>query len=217
MELMYPVDLIIFDVDGTLVDSAQDLIASVNVTLESIGLPREDPDVVQSYIGDGVRKLVERALGQEQQRLYPRAVEVFRKHYDEHLLDHTRLYPGTEDVLAHFSHKKKAVLTNKSYGFTVKILQGLNILHNFEEVVGADSTPYLKPEPYAIFRIIEDLRARSERTVMIGDGVKDIEAAKSAGVKSCGVLYGYTNRERLLNVSPDFLCEKIQDLKEILF
>jgi phosphoglycolate phosphatase len=217
MELMYPVDLIIFDVDGTLVDSAHDLIVSVNYTLEAIGLPREDPAMIQSFIGDGVRKLVERSLGSEYQHLYLKAVEVFRAHYNEHLLDHTRLYPGTEDVLAHFSHKKKAVLTNKSYGFTVKILQGLNILHNFEEVVGADSTPYLKPEPYAIFRIIEDLRARSERTVMIGDGVKDIEAAKSAGVKSCGVLYGYTNRERLLNVSPDFLCEKIQDLKEILF
>ena len=212
---MYPVDLIIFDVDGTLVDSAQDLIASVNFTLKEIGLPGEDSAQIQSYIGDGVRKLVERALGQEQHRLYPRAVEVFRKHYDEHLLDHTRLYPGIEDVLAHFSHKKKAVLTNKSYGFTVKILKGLNILHNFEEVVGADTTPYLKPEPYGIYRIMENLRVKKEKAVIIGDGVRDIEAAKSAGVKSCAVLYGYTDRERLMKINPDFSCERIQDLKEM--
>jgi phosphoglycolate phosphatase len=213
---MYPVDLIIFDVDGTLIDSVKDLIDSVNFTLEAIGLPKEDPALVQSFIGDGVRKLVERSLGQEHQHLYPKTVEVFRKHYHEHLLDHTKLYPGTEEVLAHFSQKKKAVLTNKSYGFTVKILEGLSILNYFEEVVGADTTPYLKPEPYGIFRIIEDLRVQKEKTVLVGDGVKDIEAAKNAGIKSCAVLSGYTEREQLMNAKPDFFCERILDLKEIL-
>jgi len=213
---MYPVDLIIFDVDGTLVDSAHDLIVSVNCTLEAIGLPKEDPAVIQSFIGDGVRKLVERSLGYEHQHLYPRAVEVFRAHYNEHLLDQTRLYPGTEEVLAYFSHKKKAVLTNKSYGFTVKILEGLKILDYFEEVVGSDTTPYLKPEPYGIYRILENLRAKKEKTVIIGDGVRDIEAAKNAGIKSCAALYGYTDRERLMKINPDFFCETILNLRELL-
>jgi len=213
---MYPVDLIIFDVDGTLVDSAQDLIASVNFTLKAIGLPGEDSAQIQSYIGDGVRKLVERSLGYKFQHLYPKAVEVFRAHYHEHLLDQTRLYPGTEEVLAYFSHKKKAVLTNKSYGFTVKILEGLKILDYFEEVVGSDTTPYLKPEPYGIYRIMENLRVKKEKAVIIGDGVRDIEAAKNAGIKSCAALYGYTDRERLMKINPDFFCETILNLRELL-
>jgi phosphoglycolate phosphatase len=213
---MYPVDLIIFDVDGTLIDSAKDLIDSVNYTLEAIGLPREDPELVRGYIGDGVRKLVERSLGTELQNLYPRAVEIFRAYYDEHLLDQTKLYPGTEEVLHHFARKKKAVLTNKSAGFTLKILKGLSILQHFEAVVGADTTPYLKPEPYGVLKIIDDLNVEKERAVMVGDGVRDIEAAKNAGIKSCAVLYGYTDRERLLTIKPDLFCERIQELKEIL-
>jgi len=214
---MYPVDLIIFDVDGTLIDSAKDLIDSVNFTLEAIGLPKEDPEQVQSFIGDGVRKLVERSLGQEHQHLYPKAVEIFRAYYDEHLLDQTRLYPGVEEILAHFASKKRAILTNKSERFTVKILKGLNILTHFEEVVGSDNTAYLKPEPYGIFKIIEDLKIEKKRAVMVGDGVRDIEAAQNAGIKSCAVLYGYTDKERLLNVKPDFFCEKIFQLKEIFY
>lgn len=212
---MYPVELIIFDLDGTLVDSASDLISSVNFTLETLGLPEEDPKLIRSFIGDGVRKLIERSLGSEYPHLYLKAVEVFRFHYNEHLLDQTKLYQGTEEVLIHFSPKKKAVLTNKSYEFTVKILKGLKIFDYFDEIVGADSIPYLKPEPHGIINILENLKVKKEKAVIIGDSVRDIEAGKKAGIKCCAALYGYTSSSRLLELSPDFFCNNILEIKKL--
>jgi len=207
------VDLMVFDFDGTLADTGKDIVASVNFTLQSLGMPGRPYEEVIGFIGDGVRTLIERSLGPEKGHLYPEALEVFRAHYREHLLEASRLYPGVDDVLRHFAEKKKWIVTNKSYEFTVKIAEALGIQRFFEGIIGRDSLPYAKPDARVLQGIMEKDGARKERTVVIGDGPQDIRMAKNAGVWGCACLGGLGHREALLHERPDFSCESIMELK----
>lgn len=207
------VDLMIFDFDGTLVDSGKDIVASVNFTLQALGMPGRPYEEVVGFIGDGVRTLIERSLGPEKEDLYPRALEVFIAHYRDHLLEATCLYPGADDVLRHFKDKKKWIVTNKAYEFTVKIASAVGIQTFFEGIIGRDSLPYAKPDARVLQRIMEKHQVRKERTVVIGDGRQDIRMAKNAGVWGCACLGGLGNRETLLQEHPDFSCESIVELK----
>jgi len=121
------VDLIFFDLDGTLADTGRDLATSVNYTLTTLGLPALPQEKIRGFIGDGVKELVLRALGEEHNHLFPRAMELFLRHYGEHLLDTTQLYPGVRECLEYFRTKKKVVLSNKRQEFVEKILESLLI------------------------------------------------------------------------------------------
>ncbi len=206
------VDLLIFDLDGTLVDTRRDLANSVNHTRQAYGLPELGLAEVMQYVGDGVRKLLERSLPNATPERVDAALATFREHYGAHLLDHSTLYPGAREVLQHFADKKKAVLSNKPEGFTRTILSGLGIADAFDLVLGGDSLPVLKPDPAAIHHILTTLGALPEKSVMVGDSPNDIKAGRAAGVLTCAVTYGYRDREELQAEGPDYL---IDDLREL--
>ena len=212
---MRKADLLVFDLDGTLTRSADDLAASVNYTLRTLGLPTLTPEAVRGFIGDGVKVLVKKALGPAQEN-YDRAMELFSAHYGEHLLDRTTLYPDVIETLDHFDRKTKVIVTNKLSGFTLRITKALGIADRFQEIIGEDSTPFKKPDPRLLQLVMTRWGGTPERTVVIGDGVNDILLGRNAGALSCAFLNGITGREVLLALSPDLTCEKLSDLKTLL-
>ncbi|HJQ83760.1 MAG TPA: HAD hydrolase-like protein [Candidatus Binatia bacterium] len=181
-----------FDLDGTLVDSGDDLAAAVNHVLVTLGRPPIAPATVRRYVGDGARVLVERTLGADGEALVPRALEIFLAYYGAHLLDATRPYPGIPAALAALAARGVAlsVLTNKPVAMSRAILDGVGLGRCFVEVVGGDSLPVRKPDPAGL----EHLRVRTgtarERMLLVGDSAIDVRTAAAANVAFCGVAWG---------------------------
>lgn len=208
------VDLMIFDLDGTLIESKWDIATAVNLTLAELGLPERSQEEIFGFVGDGVKRLLRLSVGEENQSRYEEALQAFRDHYLTHCLDRTRFYPGIEAVLAHFGHKSKAVATNKSLEYTVKILEGLGA-HHFAYVVGGDNGYGLKPEPGMLLKIMQELQVDRERTVLVGDSTNDINGGHKAGIRVCAVGYGMGNRERMAACKPDWFIERPEELMEL--
>ncbi|MFQ5770334.1 MAG: HAD family hydrolase [bacterium] len=212
---MQKIDLLIFDLDGTLVDTRQDLTNSVNYARDSLGLPPLELTQVMQYVGNGVRKLMERSLPQPLKETTDDAITHFRNHYREHLLDCSTLYPGVEEVLHHFHQKKMVVISNKPEEFCRTILEGVQIVSYFDLILGGDTLSFLKPSPEPILHVLKQLKIRSEKTVIIGDGTTDIEAGLKAKVLTCAVTYGFRAKEILLQAQPDYVVQEIQELKRL--
>ncbi|HOE23501.1 MAG TPA: HAD-IA family hydrolase [Smithellaceae bacterium] len=210
---MKPVDLMMFDFDGTLADTGEDIAASVNHALTALGLGSLPVDVILGFVGDGLRILMERALGADDRAKLEEAMKFFLCHYEKHLLDHTRLYPAAEEMLNHFHSKKKVILTNKRYYLTMAIAKGLKIDRRFLEIVGSDSTPFQKPDGRVVAYLLEKYGVAPSRAVLIGDSVNDVAAAKNAGVLSCVHLNGLGNREAMLKMGADFYVEHLTEIR----
>ena len=178
-------------------------------------MPNFEEKVIHQFIGDGVIKLIERSLGTASQDRFEEALALFMRHYDEHLLDTTILYPSVKQVLRHFHDKKKVILTNKKYRFAVALSDALQLTHCFDDILGAESTPYTKPDARLVGPLLERYQAHPDRTVVIGDGVNDILLARNAGVLSCAILSGLTSRETLLNLKPDDVCEYLSEITNL--
>jgi phosphoglycolate phosphatase len=211
---MKKVDLIIFDFDGTLVSTGIDLANAVNYTLGKLGLREKQQDEIIAFVGDGVGKLIERALGDDNHGYYPEAIKIFSRYYSEHLLDNTVLYPDVEQMLIFFQQKQKVILTNKRYDFVLAISRGLNIEKYFSEIIGDGSTPYRKPDGHLVDYLLQKYNIKKERTVIIGDGMNDINLAKNSRILSCAYLNGLGKREALLAAKADYYCENISEIKE---
>jgi phosphoglycolate phosphatase len=212
---MRSVDLLMFDLDGTLIDSRSDLANSVNRTFKDLGLPEKPVEEIYVHVGNGVRRLIVDAAGGFSPELADRALKIFEAHYLEHLLDETRLYAGIEEILDRFREKRIGVVTNKPILYTRRILEGLGARERFDMVIGGDDTFPLKPDPGMILGMLRHLDVRPDRAVMIGDSVNDIHAARAAGVMSCAVGYGLGVIEDLKKAEPDFFSGKVEDLKEL--
>ncbi len=208
---MHKVDLLIFDLDGTLIESKWDIATAVNLTLADLDLPQRSQEEIFSFVGDGIKRLLRLAVGEENQSRYEQALRVFRGHYLAHCLDRTRFYPGIEAVLSHYADKHKAVATNKSLEYTTKILEGLGN-HHFAYTVGGDDGYGLKPEPGMLLKIMEKLKVGRHRTILIGDSTNDINGGHNAGIKVCAVGYGMGNREKMRACTPDWFVEKPEEL-----
>ena len=209
-----PVDLMIFDLDGTLIESKWDIAQSVNFTLVELGLPERPIEEIFGFVGDGVKRLLRLAVGEGNQTRFEEALKVFRGHYLEHCLDRTSFYPGIEPMLQHFAHKDKAIATNKSIEYTRVILNGLGPQH-FRYMVGGDNGFGLKPEPGMLLHIMEKAGAPKERTVLVGDSTNDINGGHNAGIRVCAVGYGMGNRVKMEACQPDWFIEKPEQLMEI--
>jgi len=209
---MKHIDLMIFDFDGTLVNSGGDIAASINYTLNTLRIPVMEQDEIISYIGDGVQKLIERSLGQSKQHLFVEALKIFSDYYANHMLDTTSLCDSVIEVLEHFRRKKKLIITNKRKYFTVAMTEAFHITHYFDDIIGADSTPYKKPDPRLLIPLIEKFGVENRNTVVIGDGVNDVMLAKNSGALSCTLLNGLTPRDVLGSLNPDFACEGLSEL-----
>ena len=210
---MKAIDLMVFDFDGTLVSSGEDIATSVNLMLQELGLEVLEREKVIGFVGDGVIKLIERVLGEEHRDLLDRALKKFKDLYAEHLLDTTGLYPGVGEILQHFHDKRKVILTNKNYAFTMKIAWALGLEAHFDDIIAGDSTPYFKPDPRLIQSLMERFRADAYRTAVIGDSTHDILLARNAGAVSCAFLNGLVPRDTLLELKPDYTYERITELR----
>lgn len=208
---MHAIDLLIFDLDGTLIESKWDIATAVNLTLRDLGLPVREEEEVFSFVGDGIKRLLRLAVGEDNQSRYEDALRVFRGHYLAHCLDRTGFYPGIDRVLAHYASKPKAVATNKSLEYTTRILDGLGA-HHFAYVVGGDNGYGLKPEPGMLLKILDVFNIRPDRAVLIGDSTNDIVGGHNAGIKVCAVGYGMGNREKMAACRPDWFIEQPEDL-----
>lgn len=209
------IDLLIFDFDGTLVSSGEDIAVSINEMLRVIGLPQLHEREIIGFVGDGTAKLIERSLGPDHLNRYEEALNLFRAHYSEHMMDRTRLYPGILDVLAFFSGKKKLIVTNKLHQFTVDMAESLGIKDCFQGIVARDSHQFSKPDRRLLESLMGEYAARPDRTAVIGDGINDIIMAKGADAWSCAYMNGLTPREALLKHRPDFTYEDPSELKKI--
>jgi len=212
---MKKIDLMIFDFDGTLVSTGADLILSINYMLHVLSLKEKTGQEILSFVGDGVGKLIEKALGADNIKYREKAMTIFTDYYSKHLLDNTKLCPHVEDVLTNYKNKTKIILTNKRYIYTLSIAQGLNIAQYFVEIIGADSTPFLKPDSRVIDFILSKYKAAKEDTLIIGDGMNDIVVAKNSGILSCAYLNGLGNRQALLNARADYYCEDLLEMNSL--
>jgi len=208
---------LLFDLDGTLVDSRADLANSVNLMLAELGREALHDSRVLAFVGEGARLLVERALTatQHDPPLEPEldhALEVFRRHYREHLLDQTRAYPDVVETLARLGHLPKAIVTNKPYDFTVALLEGLGLLSHFQVVFGGDSLPERKPSPMMLLEAARQCGVAPSTCLMVGDTKFDVAAGRAAGMKTCGYIPGFRGRTELAEAGADFMIERFREL-----
>lgn len=212
---------LLFDLDGTLVDSRADLANSVNLMLAELGLDVLPSARVLNFVGEGARLLVERALAASTEfRPLPSEIDyalgVFQRHYGEHLLDCTHVYPEVSETLAHLHYLPKAVVTNKPYGFSVALLKGLGMLSQFQIVLGGDSLPERKPSPMMLLEAARACGIEPANCLMVGDTKFDVSAGRAAKMKTCGYIPGFRGRTELAEAGADFLIERFSELQVLV-
>ena len=211
-------DLLIFDLDGTLIDSKRDLANSVNATRIHMGREPIDDEVVSSWVGNGAPVLIRRAMGpQASEDEVERALAYFLAYYRDHMLDHTVLYPGVREGLDELRGARvpMAVLTNKPVRFSQALIAGLGVGDHFFRVYGGNSFDQKKPHPIGIDTLRDETGAAAEQTLMIGDSAVDVLTARNAGVPSCGVTWGL-QPESMRAESPDLLVDRMAQLTEFV-
>ena len=199
--------LIIFDLDGTLIDSAEDLAISTNATRQHFGLPPLAAKLINSYVGNGAAVLVKRAMGADASDAFvAEALAFFLKYYRDHALEHTHLYPGIRELIDQLSAAghQMAVLTNKPVKISVDIVNALGLATHIPRVYGGDSFASKKPDPIGIATLIRDTASSTGETLMVGDSGVDIQTARNARVRSCGVSWGFHPQAFQVDV-PDVL------------
>ena len=214
------VKLLIFDLDGTLIDSRLDLIHSVNAMLRHLGRTDLPGDVIASYVGDGAPTLIRRALGDPRDEGVIKAgLEHFLTYYRAHKLDHTHVYDGVKDMLTvlHNSNgvrRQMAVLSNKPVIPSRAIVEALGLAGFFTHVYGGNSFSTKKPDPKGAQTILKETRTRPEETLMVGDSSVDVITGRNAGLWTCGVTYGFAPHT-LCEAPPDVTIDKPHELAEL--
>jgi phosphoglycolate phosphatase len=219
--------LLVFDLDGTLIDSRLDLIHSVNAMLQHIGRPALDGHVIASYVGDGAPALVRRAIGDtNDEALFRAAMEYFLGYYRIHKLDHTTVYAGMAETLAGLAdpargnpsngvRRQMAVLSNKPVNPSRDIVQALGLGEFFVRIYGGNSFLTKKPDPLGVQTLLHETGVAADEALIIGDSSIDVLTGRNAGMWTCGVTYGFAPHS-LEEVPPDVLIETPRELGELL-
>jgi len=218
----HSIKLVIFDLDGTLIDSRLDLVHSVNAALRHIGRPELAEDVIASYVGDGAPVLIQRALGGEavDEALVRKGLEFFLAYYREHKLDHTTVYPGIAETLAAIQQstngnaRQLAVLSNKPVVPSRAIVEALGLGQFFSQIYGGNSFASKKPDPEGAAKLLEESGVRPEQAAIVGDSHLDIRTGRNAGLWTIGVTYGFAPHT-LAEASPDVVVDHPRELATV--
>jgi phosphoglycolate phosphatase len=210
------VDLIVFDLDGTLADTLPDIAAAANFACRRLGLPEHPPTAIRGMIGGGERQLIQRLVGPAHQDRLEECLELYLDHYTRHNGELTRVYPGVAGTLERLRGKRLGVLSNKLWRLTQQTLDAMGIARFFAAIRGGGASLPLKPAPDQLLALTADMGVRPTRTLMVGDKIADIQAGRAAGAFTAAVTYGYGDLNSLTAASPDFLLARFAQLPEIL-
>jgi phosphoglycolate phosphatase len=216
------IKLVIFDLDGTLIDSRLDLVHSVNAALRHIGRPALPDDVIASYVGDGAPILIQRALGGKavDEGIVRQGLQFFLSYYREHKLDHTTVYAGIREALGTIQQasngvpRKLAVLSNKPVGPSRAIVEALGLGPFFTQIYGGNSFATKKPDPEGARKLLEENSVRPEEAAIVGDSHVDVETGLNSGLWTIGVSYGFAPHT-LEEQPPDVLVDSPQELADV--
>lgn len=214
--------LILFDLDGTLVDSVPDLAAAVDAVLSDVGRPAAGESAVRNWVGNGIDRLVKRALTGEMEAepdpgLFNRAIVTFRDHYERFNGDSSRLYPTVAGTLSDLASEGMALacITNKSEQFSIPLLQKLDVLKYFGVVVSGDTLKVRKPDPGPLLAAAQRMAVAPAASLMVGDSIHDVHAARAAGMPVVGVSYGYNHGRPIAEANPDAVVDRIAELMDM--
>jgi phosphoglycolate phosphatase len=219
--------LILFDLDGTLVDSVGDLSWCANEMLHRLDLPRgqtyrHDAEAARNWVGNGLERFVKRVLtadmdAEPEVQLYQQGLEIFRDLYAEHASDHSELYPGVIEALQHLSRRdlKLACVTNKPEPFTSRLIAEMGLDVFFDLVVAGDTTARKKPDPMPLHYAADYFGLEYDRCLMVGDSSNDVLAARAAGFAIVCVLYGYNHGLDIRESNPDLVVETLTGLSQL--
>jgi len=208
------IKLIMFDLDGTLVNTAQDITNALNFAIKPYGMKILTVEDTIQLIGEGVSRLVEKILPAEKMNLKSELMNGFLEYYSEHLIDNSKEYPHIKETLENLTYLKKAVISNKREDLSKRLLEELSLSEYFDLIIGSDTAGERKPSAVPILYVISKLGESPEESIIVGDSHYDIEAGKNAGIKTVAVTYGYRPRESLLKA--DYIIDDIRELVPLL-
>jgi len=204
--------LILYDLDGTLVDTRRDIVNSVRYALKTLNGPELTDDEIKDCVGSGLHALIRKVFRTEDEKLADKGAKLYRAHYTKHMLDYSVLYPGAREVLEYFKDRKQAVITNKPSPFSQQILEGLGIAQFFIDVLTGDNGIPHKPDPGAIFHLMKETGAAKSEVLFIGDSLVDIETARNAGVEEVVIAQGFNTEATLIAARPNYLVKNCGEL-----
>ena len=216
-------EMILIDVDGTLVDSVPDLAFCVDEMLKQLGMPERGEAAVRHWVGNGVERLVKRGLinqldGEPDQDLYDKALPIFRDLYAENTSKRSHLYDGVKEGLDYMKQSgyRLGCVTNKASEFTLPILRDLGIQDYFEVTICGDDTPRKKPDPLPLLTAAERMSVTPENSMMLGDSMSDVKAARAAGFQIICMSYGYNHGEDIRSYDPDAVLDSFTELQQYI-
>ena len=216
-------DMVLIDVDGTLVDSVPDLAYCVDEMMKALGLPERGEKRVRHWVGNGVERLVKRALlnqldGEPDEASYARALPVFEALYRDNTSKRSRLYDGVQDALEFLKTTGVRIgcVTNKASQFTLPLLQDLGVRDYFEVVICGDMVERKKPDPMALLMASEQLQTEPQASLMIGDSMSDVNAARAAGFSIVCMSYGYNHGEDIRDYDPDAVIDSMAEIRNVV-
>lgn len=203
--------LIVYDLDGTLVDTRRDIVLGVNFVRQSLGCDDLPEAEIESYVGTGLHDLMRKSLKTTDQNLVEKGGNIFKKYYQDHMLDHSVLYTGAAETLDYFKDRKQAVLTNKPSPFSERIVEHLGVERFMMSVLtGGNGRPY-KPDPALFNSLMEQAGVKADECLFLGDSSVDFETGRNAGVETVLFTHGFTSRGDLEVLKPDFIFESFDE------
>lgn len=209
-------DTILFDVDGTLVDATSDIANSVNYALRALKRPELPKEAIVSHIGTGVKDLIRKSLGTDDEAIIEKGVKLYVDHYIAHASDETVLYPHVIDILEYLKDKRKFIFTNRYVSFADAALRALGVLDYFEAIIGGDDEACIKPSACSVDKAVKEFGIDKSRSLIVGDMDIDVLTGKNSGVKVCWVTYGLGKIEDIRVLKPDYIIDDLIELKEII-
>lgn len=203
--------LIAYDLDGTLVDTREDIILAANHMLTSLGHSPISGEAIKSYVGRGLHDLVKSCLRATDEKEVEKGAKVYRRYYGEHMMDHTCLYPGAKETLEHFKNRRQMVVTNKPSPFSEQMLEKLGVAGYLSVILTGSSDHPPKPDPTGLLRVLEREKIAPEDALLVGDSEVDLETGRRAGMETVLIAHGFVSRDALESRKPEWLVGNFEE------